>query len=727
MPKRELSDASRPRSGAKKHRNGHGRQTMRTVTRTSRRDDPTEQAEESDSHLEPEEEQTETPNKINDIKAYNALLTLLESDHPQKPAPKAKKPPSTSQITALETKDSTKEESDDENQAHDLDEPHELADKEEEEGADFVAGLNVEEPSDEESELEFDALDDHANFNELEDAFQAHFNGVSEEYANNKSKLLETGKWETVAKTSISHGSYIATAQVPPGAKSSSVGENTTLKQRVRSSFVSTYSESLNELELELLHNMLQYQDVNFPYKNFKNNFYKKLYILHVLNHVFKTRDRVMKNNEKIKKYNDAMKNGTLKKGAQEPELRDQGFTRPKVLILLPTRNSAYETIEQIIKMSGAEQQENHKKFKSQFFDESAPPQTKPDDFRHIFKGNTNDFFSLGLKFTRKAVKLYSSFYNSDILVASPIGLSMILEDSKQSKSQYDFLSSIEVLVIDHGNQIEMQNWDHMGTVLKYLNKIPKEFHGADFSRIRMWSVNDQARLMRQSLVFSEYLTPKINSIISRSQNIGGKVRYRPVFTAKTCIMNSVGLKIKQIFQRFESPDPRSNPEARFKFFINSVLPSTIKQSSYENGLLVYIPSYFDYVRVKAHMKQHTKINFASIDEYSSKSKILKARYTFNAGKVQLLLYTERLHYYSRFDLYGVKNVLIYEAPSNPLSYKELLRYVGKSVFKEQADLDLSFVKTIYSKWDSLSLERIVGNERAPMLCNSVNELYEFR
>lgn len=96
-------------------------------------------------------------------------------------------------------------------------------------------------------------------------------------------------------------------------------------------------------------------------------------------------------------------------------------------------------------------------------------------------------------------------------------------------------------------------------------------------------------------------------------------------------------------------------------------------------------------------------------------------------GKTKILLYTERLHYFRRFEISGVKTLLMYGLPSNPTFYKELVRFIGKSVFKEVADLDLVFVKILFSKWDAVSLERIVGYERAPVLCNSTNELYEFR
>ena len=59
---------------------------------------------------------------------------------------------------------------------------------------------------------------------------------------------------------------------------------------------------------------------------------------------------------------------------------------------------------------------------------ENAPAGTYPPDHVEMFRGNVDDSFRIGVKYTRKSVKLFASFYQCDLIVASPLGLRMSIE-----------------------------------------------------------------------------------------------------------------------------------------------------------------------------------------------------------------------------------------------------------------------------------------------------------
>ena len=61
-------------------------------------------------------------------------------------------------------------------------------------------------------------------------------------------------------------------------------------------------------------------------------------------------------------------------------------------------------------------------------------------------------------------MKLYADFYEADILVASPLALATLLSEGTGDPGVADFLSSIEVCVVDHADVVSMQNWTHLIT-----------------------------------------------------------------------------------------------------------------------------------------------------------------------------------------------------------------------------------------------------------------------
>lgn len=67
-----------------------------------------------------------------------------------------------------------------------------------------------------------------------------------------------------------------------------------------------------------------------------------------------------------------------------------------------------------------------------------------------------------GVSVMKRSMCLYSPFYSSDIIIASPLGLRTVLGAAGESKRDFDFLSSIELLIVDQADVFLMQNWEHV-------------------------------------------------------------------------------------------------------------------------------------------------------------------------------------------------------------------------------------------------------------------------
>lgn len=348
--------------------------------------------------------------------------------------------------------------------------------------------------------------------------------------------------------------------------------------------------------------------------------------------------------------------------------------------------------------------------------------------------------FRLGLKFTRKTVKLFSQFYNSDIIFASPLGLRMVIGDENDKKRDYDFLSSVELVVVDQADALLMQNWDHVEHVFKHLNQIPKDAHGCDFGRVRNWYLDTNARYLRQTVVLSQFITPELNSLFTNHmRNIGGRAKTQATHTGS---MTDLGLRVRQVpphppplntplltkqtFSRFDSLTPTTDPDARFKYFTTALVPAILRSAS-TGGTLIFIPSYFDFVRVRNHM-DNLAISVGSISEETPVSAVARARSHFLTGRHSVLLYTGRAHHFRRYVLRGATNVVFYALPDNPVFYSEvaggfLLRTVGDG----RVEPDRCRVKVLFSRWDAMKLERVVGSGRVGAMRTDVGDTFEFK
>ncbi|ODV61044.1 rRNA-binding ribosome biosynthesis protein UTP25 [Ascoidea rubescens DSM 1968] len=594
------------------------------------------------------------------------------------------------------------------------------------------------------------------------DPFDYHFSSPDSDVLDRYESFFEkneNSKWLT-NKYLVDEMNYMVTVNLPPIQNELSLNRiqedctlrnyqnylknaltNYHIKSRLKSS-LELNNFKLSNIQKLLIDPMFTYKDIVFPYYDYLNESeVRDLYSVHVINHVYKTRDRILKNNTKMSAYKEKLRENKNQRNnlndshhLEEPDVQDQGFHRPKALILLPSRNCCFDLIKKMVKITNLKQ-ENRKKFETQFADDSLANEFKPKDFQYLFKGNNHDFFYIGIKFTRKSIKFYSSFNQSDVILASPLGLKGFLESNLKKKEQEEFLSSIEILVIDQANTIQFQNWSNISFILPFINKkLTTQPKDLDFSRVRMWAINDNYKLLRQNLIFCKFLTPEINNLLSykNTLNLSGKVKFKKIFKSELASINKIGFKVKQYFTRFNSSSPLNDADERFKYFKMNVVSSILKQQhddQDEGGTLIYISSYYEYLRIKDYLSNKTSLDFTSIDEYSTQSKLSRNRDLFFKNRYKIILYTERLHFYNRFDIKGVKNIIFYNLPSDEVFYSEIiLRYLSNSMLNNIIkDINLCFVRVLYSKWDQLLLEKIVGEDKTPIMCYSNNETYEFR
>lgn len=570
------------------------------------------------------------------------------------------------------------------------------------------------------------------------DPFEAHFGSHDEEEIERRLKIVLENRWRTtnleprdelrkVSSLPDSEGPR-STASVLKSIKDLKVcavacyhalANYFQLKEKLVTKATETMPK-LDGLEQNLAAHIFSHQDVVFCGRTPENaESLRNLTGLHVLNHILKTRDRIIKNNARLAKDPDL-------------ELRDQGFTRPKVLILLPTRQSCVRYIDTMMKFLHPEQQENKRRFIGSYSQPIDQWEDKPADFGELFSGNDDDMFRLGLKVTRKTVRYFSQFYNSDIILASPLGLRTAMEKSSDSKKEdHDFLSSIEICIVDQADALLMQNWQHTLHIFSHLNLLPKDAHNTDFSRVRPWYLDGQSKHLRQTLIFSAFLTAELNSLSSTYlQPVAGKIRITlpsPGAILSLPLLPPL-LTLKQTFSRFPSPNPQSDPQTRLTHFTTAVLPSLLK--SITTPTLVFLPTHPLFLSLRNYLstsQSTSSISFAGISEYTSVSDVSRARSNFVRERHSLLLYTERAHHFRRYKIKGVRRIIMVGLPENPLFYGELVEMLGLNSERGGNGTGVGSVRILFSKWDALKLERIVGTERvAGMLKENGGDTFEF-
>ena len=191
-------------------------------------------------------------------------------------------------------------------------------------------------------------------------------------------------------------------------------------------------------------------------------------------------------------------------------------------------------------------------------------------------------------------------------------------------------------------------------------------------------------------------------------------------------------------------------------FVFLQILPQLSDSSKAQT--IIFIPSYFDFVRIRNHLRKED-VSSVQICEYSSTAKVARARDLFYHGKKHFLLYTERFHFYrryyplhedffftgtlflvklganlrrncsesfslshSRYRIKGIRHILFYELPHYPHFYSELCNMMGG----EEMAFHQFTSDVLYSKFDAFKLSAVVGAARLPAMLQPDKAVHMF-
>jgi U3 small nucleolar RNA-associated protein 25 len=362
----------------------------------------------------------------------------------------------------------------------------------------------------------------------------------------------------------------------------------------------------------------------------------------------------------------------------------------------------------------------------------------------------------LGVKITKAAVRPFVDFFGADIVFASPLGIVTAMNDDI---SAADFLSAIELVIVDRCDVVAMQNWEHLETVLEKCNQLPKDAKDVDVNRCHEFHLNGAAASARQTIFLSQFETAEINATFNGAlcANVEGKFRLRatkekgvlglvaspddPRNLRKNESATLPNLISRQEFElvRVSKKNIQDADDIRFRHFAKVVLPR-IRENP-DQGQLIFCATYFEFVRVR-NLLVDREVSFAINSEYTDIAEAARARTLFADGRKRCLLLSERAYFYQRRNIRGVNSVFFYSLPENPQFYAEVCSFMKnpsptrnhQSNTKNQfrggggggRGAGVSGNKTahaLFTRLDALKIERVCGTKRGKKMIQETKEV----
>lgn len=405
-------------------------------------------------------------------------------------------------------------------------------------------------------------------------------------------------------------------------------------------------------------------------------------------------------------------------------ELRDRGFTKTRLLLVLPLRNHAYHYLSTFVEILGADPNECSKLqlFQADFseIEEAIDPtfRRRPRDYQREFEGNIDDNFCVGIKLFPSKLDVYAHPLNSDIIIASPLGLRRRIEKNGDALIS---LSSIEVCVIDEAQMLLQQNWAHVAVLLEeLLNQRPTDTTRglSDLRRIYSWALENEINSHRQTIISSDICSASLLSTFRAMPNSWGKIRL--CNKQEEGLLTLVKVAVQQHFMRYTPQSLATSDEERLEYFTKHIFASRLNPLAERDvRIIIYVPSYFDFVRLRSFLYREYRDTFAAISEYSSLKQQRKALGQFSDLERPVLLVTERFYYFKRYFVSMSEVVVFYSPPLIPSFY---LSFVNRLV----AESPNVFSLCVFCRYDIHELVRIVGTQKAQQLLQRESSVYSF-
>lgn len=470
------------------------------------------------------------------------------------------------------------------------------------------------------------------------------------------------------------------------------------------------FSKTFSPFQLEFFNIIAEYRDLIYMRRTAtKGQAMRTIYTLHILNHILKSRAKINHHNYRLSKKPDL-------------EFRDQGFTRPTAVLLVPFRHDCYEIVKKIQFLLPKAEITNKKRFASDYGPTLKKRikrrfRKKPQDYDETFKGNTDDDFKIGVRISSKIVHLYSNFYSSDLIIASPLGLERIAGQTRNR--DFDFLSSVEILIIDRADILYQQNCKNFMDTVKSFNHLPKESHDCNFFRVRMYALDGNAKYFRQTILISSVEQRWFESFLFRNFCFNYKGYLSSITKVKIPAINQIPDTVRVSFRLFDSCNPQNEIDDRFAFFTSKILPDFQAKETLQT--LIYIPSYFDFTRLRNYFREN-ELSSVMVCEHSKSGKIAQARDNFFHGRRHFMLYTERCHFYKRLSIKGVQHIIFYQPPTNPKFFQDISFFFLDSNRRRKGEEKTCTI--IVSKFDFFPLKHIIGPNETKQMLNSEQKVF---